>query len=508
MKTGTKYFLLFAWLTFFAMAFTSGVTFSPRFSGYIDSFNLYGLRALADASLFPGDPAAGIFLDMAARPGPGTMAFISVYRVLLRYLDLLWALKLVSFLAALASFLLVYSGLKRAELKAGAAAAAAFFYAACFLSMDSFYFGQNRAFGALLNSALIYALCARRYLLVPLLAPLHFFSYAYPAFYVCILAALLPVFKRDELRGRLASYLAACLGAAALIALPEAGAASRFLASQQEVYGYKFMASGDPAGLAALLGSFLLNLDEHSRLYAVFAVLFAGLTAWNLFAGGRKELAPLCRTLWPAPLAALLGFALLYPALPLFASRQLAFILPGCLALAAGVSAASLSGERLSQALPWAAAAVFMLLHPWLNQVGDFARFRPLYEYAETLPRGAVLAGPPDQGFFAGIPLFAARGIFYSRHLDIAGVAYGPEEADRRGRVAAEICSAGSASDAARLALANGVTHLVAGGPGCAPGADFAAAGRASGAFTLRLTEGEILVAEAARLAGLRVGKK
>lgn len=520
MKKEIKYGLFFLALTACGMFFTDRFTFTPGYSTYTDTFNLYGLQAIADPALFPGDPAANIFRRMAVDPGAGDIVFISAYKALLPLAGLPWSAKIISILSALFSAFLIY----RAGLRLGAGKDTAFllaaFHTVYFLSMDSFYFGQNRTLGALFNSLLIYVLCSGKYLLVPFFVPLFYISYAYLSFSAAILALALPVMKRKELAGRGWGYFFALSASAALTLLPGTGSLSGFMRDQLEMYRYKFFSwGGAPLNLknpVDVVLNFIFNMNEHGHLYMIFTGLLLAVILVKLLRSGCRGFGAFAGAVGPALGAALAGFALLYPFKPLFAARQLSFILPSAVSLAAGLAAAGLTGERNRKALPWLAAFLFVLLHPFYNNIKDFSRFRGLYEYLGQLPAGSLLAGDPASSIYAGVPFYAKRKVLYCRDIDIGAAATsGGEVKNRRAALLRALCS-GSAAGAGRIARDYGLTHFLveenfySGAGARCRGAGLAGgrypvyeAARSNPDFRLKLPEGEIFVMGTEKLSSL-----
>ncbi len=517
MKKEIKYCLFFLGLTACGMFFTDRLTFTPGYSTYIDTFNLYGLHTITDPALFPGDPAADLFRGMAADPGAGDIVFISLYKALLPLAGLPWSAKIISIFSVLFSVFLIYRAVLRLGQGKDTAFLLAAFHTIYFLSMDSFYFGQNRTLGALLNSLLIYVLCSEKYILVPFFVPLFYVTYPYPAFSTAILALALPFFRRKELAGRGWAYFSALGLSAALTILPGVGGVSGFIRNPNK---YKFLSwSGaplDPKNTVDIIFNFILNMNEHGSLYMIFTGLLLGIILAKLLRSGPRGLGALARAVGPALGASLAGFAVLYLFKPLFAARQLSFILPSSVSLAAGLAAAGLSGEKNSKALPWLAALLFVSLHPFYNNITDFSRFRGLYEYIGRLPAGSLLAGDPKSLVYAGVPFYAKRKVFYSDNMDIFTVVLNDEEIKNRREAMLRAFCSGSAAAAGRIARDYGLTHfLVEERFYSGSAARCRSAGKAEGPyplyeaarsnpdFSLKLPEGEVFVMNAEKLSSV-----
>lgn len=462
MKKEIKYCLFFLGITAFAMFFTDRLTFTPGYSTYTDTFSLYGLHTITDPALFPGDPAANLFRRMAADPGAGNLVFLSLYKALLPLAGLPWAAKLISLFSVFFSAFLIYHASLRMKFQKDTAFLLSAFHTIYFLTTNSFYFGQFRTLGALLNSLLLYVLCSRKYILVPFFVPLFYITYPYLAFSAAILALALPVFRRKEMSGRGRAYSFAFCLSVALTIFPSIDGISAFIrAGSRYKYLSWFGAPIDHKNAFDLILNFILNINEHGRLYIIFTGLLLGVILVKLLRNGPRGLGALSRAIGPVLAASLAGFSILYFLNPLFAARQLSFILPSAVAMAAGLAAAELFGERKSRSLPWLAALLFVSLHPFYSNIRDFSRFRGLYEYIGRLPAGSLLAGDPRSEVYAGVPFYAKRKVLYNDNIDILAVALNDDEIkNRREAMLRALCS-GSASEAGEIARDYGLTHFL-----------------------------------------------
>lgn len=517
MKREIKYCLFFLGLTVCAMFITDRLTFAPGYSTYTDTFNLYGLQTITDPALFAGDPAANFFRRMAAHPGAGEILFISLYKGLLPLASLPWSAKIISIFSVLASAFLIYRAGLRLVGEKDVAFLLAAFHTIYFLSMDSFYYGQNRTLGALFNSLLIYALCSKKYLLIPFFVPLFFVSYAYLAFSGLILALALPFFLRRELAGRGWAYISALGVSVALTLLPDASGSAKFMRDQMAVYHYKlFSYSGAPLDLknpADVILNFIFNINEHGYLYMIFTALFLLVILAKLLRSGPRSFCTLAKTVGPALAASLAGFVILYPFTPVFAARQLSYILPSVVSLAAGLAAAKTLKKKSVKALPWLLALLFLFLHPFYNDINDFSQFRGLYGYLGRLPAGSLLGGDPVSSIYAGIPYYSKTAIFYSDNIHVYSLAISGAEAKSRREVLLRFLCSDSAAAAGRLARDYGLTHFLveeqfysnagarcrsagqAGGP-----YPVYEAARANPDFSLKLPEGDVFVINAEKI--------
>lgn len=418
MSREIKYFLFLLALIVYAMFVTGGFGFNILYSAYTDNFNMYYLSAYRDLSLFPGDAAVELVKrymnDLTIRE----FFFCTFYRVLLSVMPLAAAVKAAALLLASLSAYLVY---RTGRILYGDPARAFFLATAflvCFLSMDSFYYGQNRSFGAFFFVLLAYALSAKRYLIIPPLIYVFYVFYPYLALSAGLVSlALLP--KLGSEGGRRIKYLLLLLAAVALSAMTDIHLDTAM--DQASAWAFKF---SDGAGGALspfnplhMLLYFALNINEHSRLYPLVILLFSGTAAAVYFSRGREAfLALRAKGLEPL-LLFFLSFAVLYPINPVYASRQIVFALPFALALLFSESAPFCFPEFRPARLAAALALLFAAGHPFLNDIEDFSPYSGLYSHVSGLPKGALIAAAPDSPAAAGLPFFAGRRVFYSKAM-------------------------------------------------------------------------------------------
>lgn len=517
MRKEIKYCLFLLCLTAYAFFFTDRLAFTPGYSTYTDTFSLYGLHTITDPALFPGDPAADLFRGMAADPGAGNLVILSLYKALLPLAGLPWSAKIISIFSVFFSAFLIYQAGLRMKFQKDTAFLLAAFHTIYFFSTNVFYFGQFRTLGALLNSLLLYVLCSGKYILVPFFMPLYYITYPYPAFSAAILALALPIFRRKEISGRGRAYFFALCLSAALTIFPSIDGISAFIRAGTQYKSLSwFGAPIDLKNVSDVILNFIFNINEHGYLYMIFTGLLLGAILVKLLRNGPRGLGALSRAIGPALAASLAGFSLLYFLNPLFAARQLSFILPSAVALAAGLAAAELFGERKSRSLPWLAAIVFVLLHPFYSNIRDFSRFRGLYEYIGRLPADSLLAGDPGSEVYAGAPFYAKRKVLYSDKIDILAVALNDAELkNRREALLRALCS-GSASEAGGIARNYGLTHFLVEeqfysrsaarcrGVGKAEGPyPLYEAARSSPDFRAKLPEGDVFVINAEKISSI-----
>jgi len=218
MKKDLKFYLFFLGLICYGMFFTDRLRFEVHYSTYYDTFVLYFLNIFRDPGLFVKDAGGILFRQYMDNPTLREFGVLSVYRLLLNFMSVGIALKLVSVLLSFFSAFFVYrtgQEVYKDDRKAFFLTTA---FLVCFLSMDSFYYGQNRTFGAFFFVFLVYALYTRRYLAVPPLIYLFYMFYPYLALPAGLVSAW--VFFKLESGGR-AKYLLLLLGSIGLAAMTD-----------------------------------------------------------------------------------------------------------------------------------------------------------------------------------------------------------------------------------------------------------------------------------------------
>lgn len=507
MKPETRHYLLLLALAAYALFFTNLFRFDLIYSAYTDNFTMYYLAGLRDAALFPGDAIMDIMFRNMYNPAMREFLFGTFYRVLLQVIPLTAAVKVAAFMLVSLSAFLVY---RIGRILFGTPPKALFLgvaFLACFLSMDSFYYGQNRSFGVSLFVLLAYALVSGRRLLIPPLIYLFYVFYPYLALPAGLISAALVPGLTAEGSYRV-KYLLLLLASVALCAATDISLAAS--ADQAAAWGSKFSASGGGLSPLRSLIVFTLNLGEHSRLYPLVLLVFSATTAAAFFSRGAAAFSPLRgRGLWPLLLFPL-AFAALYPLNPLYASRQLVFFLPLALTFAFSAGVFCLLPEYRPGQLAVLLAALFAAAHPFLNDIDDFSTYRGLYSHVASLPAGARVAAPPYSRAAAGLPFFAGRPVVYSDAMAKVSALSRPA-ADRKGELKAllsAICSADPA-EAARFSTENGVTHFLVepdfhrpgGSCGARGSALYAAAVESPGVFRTRASGRDIYLLEAGELA-------
>ncbi len=448
-------------LACYAMAVTRGPSVSPSSSMYGDSLNLYILRALHSPEALKLDPAAAEFRSYAGRPALREYPYFQVYRLLQLAFPLDVCMRLLSLALALATALL-FLKICLLALPARDAPWAALMLLTLFLSMDTFYFGQNRTFGAALCAGWFLAVLSGRGWLSPLFALALFSFYPYLSAAALAYSAVHALFERGGGRRQALAFagLFALAGAGMLLMLPGPDAARNNAA----IFAYKmtglFGESVSPLNPLQAIGYFVLNLNEQNLLFWILQL--AAIAAIFAARGGAAPAdAGFMRRLKLLAAAHAAAFLALYPLSPFFASRQLIFFVPFATVLLAALALRSMGGRALA-AGALCAMGTLAALHPFAGDVQDFSPYRRIYARLAPEP-AALVAGPPDSRAMSGIPLYAGAAVFYNSQTaeTWAGRAPGFDFSGRATEMAEALCSP-DAAGLLKFATATGVTHFLA----------------------------------------------
>lgn len=498
--------LFFAALTAYAFSATNRLTLAPLHSGYLDNFNMYFMPALFDRTLFPADGVVLLFRRLMEHPLLREFPLFYFYGRASQLVPIQYLAKAVSFLLALGSAELAF----RTGRRLFGDDRPAFLFSAvaliCFLSMDSFYFGQNRSFGAFLFFAFVWLAASGRYAALPPFVYLFYLFYPYLALPAALASAgaffLLPAGWRNRRLFLAAGLVSLALTVATDIGMDAAiGGAGAFSYKLTGFMGEPVL-PGNPLHLAVY---YFLNANEHSRLYVVLLAALAAASALGWRAAGWRAPEAVRRAAPPlAPF--LVSFALVYPFSPLMASRETVFAVPYLLCAGAAAWAEAALGRARLGAAALGAAALFAVGQPYLNEVEDMTPYTGLYEELRALPKDAMIAADPAGSLPGGIPYYSGRQVFYNDITAEVLSAAAPLERKEamRAAEAAAVCAA-DPSAAAAFAAAAGVTHFLveprqAPGGACGPAGSALYRLAASGRAVLKAStpEGEVFLLKAA----------
>jgi len=435
-------------LAAYAVTVCSPPAFEPLYSIYLDTVSFYWIQALWDKGLFSGDLLVSVYLSYFKSFHPESL-WVWPTALFMKVSPYSAGLKALSVLACAASALMIRR-LALASRAGPAAFAAALLFTVVFLSMDTF-FGVPRVYGGLLFIGFALIMEEKRFLWLPALVALCFVFYPAASVGLAISSALVPFFYRAEFSSRrlFPRYLAALAAGAALSLLvfshsgmtaavsPGGGKVAAF----QSAKLYQMVAVPvDPAAPADVAAYFVLNINEHGRLYTIFIALLALVCAAGFIVSpGRPAMLPRSVPVLLAGCA--LAFLLLYRIHPVSASRQLIFIVPLLLVFLSAEGLLRIFGDRFR---PAAAAAVcgalFAGLHPWFNQTVSMRRYAGVYQFLAKQPGGAPIAGYPESDLVLTVPVYARKSVLLSAETADQELMFvtGPEDYARRRRAILE----------------------------------------------------------------------
>lgn len=419
--TGAAVLLFAALLSGYAVTVTRSLSFDPKYSIYLDISCVYWIQALIDPGLFARDPVSAFYREHLGRFNPESL-WVWLTSLFMRLEPVTLGLKFLSVLMCVWAAWLVRSLAESPPARA-AAGAAVFLFVPYFLAMDTFY-GVPRCYGLIAFLGFALALEKRRFLLLPVMISVCFIFYPAGAVTLTASAMLAPFFFREHFRekGALKRYLAALAAGAVFcllvlsrsVALENALQAFRSGTFQSDKFYQMVSAPLDTLSLKDIVLNFLLNLNEHGKLYAIFTLLLAGISAFGFLRA--RKLPSMLPAAVPVMLAgAGASFLALYFIHPVSASRQAVFIVPLALVFLAAEALVLLPGRKLkSGALAAACGGLFLVLHPLFNEMLSCRTFRPVYDYLAGVPRDAVVAAYPMGMLAETIPVYAKRAAFYS----------------------------------------------------------------------------------------------
>jgi len=165
---------------------------------------------------------------------------------------------------------------------------------------------------------------------------------------------------------------------------------------------------------------FILNLNEHSRLHVYFTYFFIAISLIIIAFRGKKAFC-LHKAIWLMLLGSFISFLITYPYNPALASRQFVFSAPLFLVffVSTNISGIIVKYKINPVILLIPLLAIFVVLHPIIGgQVRDFRKYKPVYDYLESLPKDIFIAGYPGSFVVDKIPFFSKRPIFFSDNMD------------------------------------------------------------------------------------------
>jgi len=416
------YFLSAIILVIYANCTTNPFTFDLTYSKYPDSISLYFLHSLNDASLLQNDPLSGFYqnsFNILSREFP----FLLIYSALLKAFPLVLAVKILSIVLCLLTIVMVYR-IGACLYSRNYAVVVSGIFLVYFLSMDTFYGGLPRCFGPLIICSFLYLLIKERYYWLPLFIPLALLFYPFISSVLTVMCILIILFYKSKIAYR-TRYVGILIFSFAISFIYAQAFKSNMVAdipSNLTILGsYKYTQNVDfPINAynpLHILQYFVFNLNEHSELYVYFTGAFL-LTGVVIFVCRRANALQLPKPIWLILLASALSFLIIYPIHPISASRQFVFTLPLFFVFFVSWNVVKMAGARITPIIVVVPALlIFMVLHPRFNDIESYRKYKPCYDYIESLPKNALIAGYPDSALVKSVPFFSKRALFFNEEI-------------------------------------------------------------------------------------------
>lgn len=387
---------------------------------YRDAVNLYPFQNLNDANLFKNDlfaMNARAPLNFAKMPY-FTIINSAIYSILTNIFSLSVAIKIVSIILCLSAVTLIYK-INNFSCDKNFEFLFPGLFLVYFLSMDSFYGGQARCFGILLFCLFFYFLTREKFFILPFFISLGILFYPYIAVTFTITCFLLPLFFRKKIINKKIYLLLFVINIILSLFLILENVPFRYLIiNLSEIGKYKYIANVNLPlnnfNPVKILYFFIFNFNEHSKLYVYFSGFLFLLSTIVLFLNGKTAFR-LPKEVLIILLGSVIGFAIIYPLHPVIASRQFVFSMPLFILVFISKNIYSIKRKIVNPTFFLISLVpIFAILHPFFNSTLSYKKYKPLYDYLEKLPKGILIAGPPDSIFLESVPFFSKRNVFFT----------------------------------------------------------------------------------------------
>jgi len=431
-KTEIFYLILLIAVVGYANFCTDSFTFEPVYFQYPDAGEQYVYHNLFDSTLLADDPFTILILEHINNITL-TRVFIrlKIYLFLMLFFPLSFVLKLASMILCVFSVILIFKTVRYLYSKSFSYVTSGVFLI-YFLSMDTFYGGQDRSFGAFIFLIFMFFLVKEKFMYLPFVLTVISFFYPQILFLVTIICLLVPFFYNRKIKIKWYLLILIINLAISILFLLVDRENSIVLENLSLLRSYKYVV--DIANTVNMhnpidiLRYFILNFNEHSRLYIIFTNFFIIASLFIVFFRKAASLR-MPKAIWLMLLGSILGFIMVYPVNSVLASRQFMFTLPLFLVFFVTINISSII-ERFkikSFLLLMPIVLIFVVLHPFYNNANlNYKKYKPLYDYIDHLPKSVVIAGFPNSQFIESIPLFSKRQIFHADGMDdISIMTYG-----------------------------------------------------------------------------------
>jgi len=398
-------------------------SFEPVYSVYADISNYYWIQSFLDSRLFSHDALTALI--KSRMPAFAIeMAGIWFTSIFMRTSPYTIGLKVLSVILLTSSALMIRRLARVSGAYAISAAVVAFFMG-IFLSMDTFH-GVTRAYGAVILLGFFIALQQKRFLLLSPIIMMGFVFYSPTTVCLGASAAAVPLFYRKDFNKKLLFlYAAGLLTATLFIMAVKANSffmgnfAASCISGQLQNYKFSQLVSSplDPRSPLVMFLYFVLNFNEHGRLYPLmFTLLAATAAAGFLKSPGCPKFLP--KAFKPILTGSATAFAVLYFIHPVMASRQFVFVIPLLLVFLSAEGLERLTGPEYRFPALATIVLLFICLNPFLTEVRNCRHYMSAYNYLSATKTDSVIAAYPDSMLAETIPIFSKRESFLGYSQD------------------------------------------------------------------------------------------
>jgi len=426
------YLIILVAVLIYANCFTRSFKFNLIYSPYNDAGELYSIQNIFDNTLFRNDPILTALKNRAnIISKTREYAHNAIYYLLLYFFSFPLAIKIVSLIFAVLSTILIYriGVYLYSESHAYLLSGIFIFY---FLSMDTFYGGQDKCFGIFTYCVFLLFIIKEKFNFLPLFLPLVIFIYQPLLFVFTTVCLLIPFLYRKNIRLKQYVLFLAINILISFFFIFNDSLLNVIMADLPLLRSYKYYHNNNivnPFNPLHILLYFVLNFNEHSRLNIYFTNFFIAISLAIVFLKRTKAFY-MPKAIWLILLGSFLSFFIIYHFNPVLASRQLVFSLPLFLVffVSTNIPKIIIKSKIKSAALLLLLIFVFVLLHPIFGELHDYKEYKPVYDYIESLPKDVFIAGYPGSRVMDKIPFFSKRTVFFSDYMDdLLYLAYGAE---------------------------------------------------------------------------------
>jgi len=426
------YLIILVVVLIYANCFARSFKFNLIYSPYNDAGELYSVQSISDNTLFKSDPVLTVIknnINIISKIRE--LTHNAIYYFLLHFFSFPLAIKIVAIVFAILTTILIYK-IGVCLYSADYAYLFASLFVFYFLSMDTFYSGQDRCFGIFIFCVFLLFLIKEKFAFLPFFIPLVIFIYQPLLYFFTTVCLLIPFIYRKNIRLKQYILFLAISILISLFFVFNDKLLNMVMVNIPLLRSYKYHCDNNavnPLNPLHILLYFVLNLNEHSKLYVYFTYFFIAISLIIIFLKRTKAFY-LPQVIWLIPLGSFFSFLITYPISPVLASRQFVFSLPLFLIFFISINIYGIirRSKIKSAVLSLFLISVFVLLHPIFGEVHDYREYKPVYDYMESLPKDAFIAGYPGSLVMDKVPFFSKRTVFFSDYMDdLLYLAYGAE---------------------------------------------------------------------------------